>query len=140
MRQTHSRACQLRWVGATWALTIVIFTLYLVYLGFFPSVREVVEAYLVAGLFGIGTSLVAVWALARLPYLVLAFVATTVAGFVAAYVLGTLTYGTEGELQNGLNFRAFAGAIAGAVSAIAAWMLLQLTHRSLSRGTCPTTS
>ncbi len=80
------------------------------------------------------------WALARLPYFALALVATTAAGFIAAYAVGSVTYGTEGELQNGLMFRAFGGAILGVASAIAGWALLRLAHRSLSRGTCPTTS
>lgn len=134
----HSHGCQLRWAAATWALTIATFSLYLVWLGYFPSVREVVETYLVVGLLGAGTSLVAVWVLARLPYVALALVATGAAGFIAAYALGAITYGTEGELQNGLNYRAFAGAILGVVTAIAAWSSLRLAHRFLSRNTCPT--
>lgn len=134
--QTHSRGCQLRWVAATSVLTIAILALYLIWLDRSADI----EGDLAIALFTVAMSLVAVWVLARLPYFAVALVATTVAGFVAAYAVGSVTYGTEGELQNRLMFRAFGGAVAGAASAIAAWMLLRLAHRSLSRGTCPTTS
>jgi FtsH-binding integral membrane protein len=136
MAETHSRACQLRWVAATWVLTIAILVLYLIWL----ERPADIQGDLAIALFTAGTSLVAVWLLARVPYFAVALVATTAAGFIAAYAVGSVTYGTEGELQNGLMFRAVGGAILGAASAISAWLVLRLAHRSLSRGTCPTTS
>lgn len=132
----HSHGCQLRWVAATWALTIATFSLYLVWLGYFPSVREVVETYLVVGLLGAGTSLVAVWVLARLPYVTVTLIATLVAGFLMGYTWGLLTYGSGAE--DGTVWRGYGGAIVGAASAIAAWSLLRVAHRFLSRDTCPT--
>jgi predicted membrane channel-forming protein YqfA (hemolysin III family) len=136
MAETHSRACQLRWVASTWVLTIAMLGLYLIWL----ERPADVKGDLAIALFTVATSLMAVMVLARLPYFVVALVATTTAGFMTAYAVGSVTYGTEGELQNGLMFRAFGGAILGAASAISAWLVLRLAHRSLSRGTCPTTS
>ena len=128
MPQTHSRACQLRWVAATWVLTVAVLSLYLIWLDHSPSLTDIDE-YLIIAAFGVGTSLVAVCVLARLPHLAAALLATTAAGFLAGYAVGSVTYGTEGELQNGLMFRAFGGAILGGLSAIAAWLLLRLAHR-----------
>jgi hypothetical protein len=132
----HSHGCQLRWAGATWVLTIAAFSLYLVWLGYFTSVREVVETYLVVGLLGAGTSLVAVRVLARLPYVAVALIATPVAGFLVGYTWGLLTYGSGAE--DGTVWRGYGGAIVGAASAVAAWCMLRLAHRTLSRDTCPT--
>jgi hypothetical protein len=115
---------------------MALFSLYLIYLGFFPSVREVIEAYLVVGLLGAGTSLVAVWVLARLPYVAVALMATAVAGFLAGYTWGLLTYGSGAE--DGTVWRGYGGAIVGAASAIAAWFMLRWAHRFLSRGACAT--
>lgn len=115
-------------------LTIGCFSAYLIFLRYFPSLREVLEAYLVVGLLGVGTSLVAVRLLTRLPYLAVALVASTVVGFVVGYAWGLLTYGTGAE--DGTVWRGYGGAIVGAASAFAAWALLRIAHRTLSRGAC----
>ena len=134
MAETHSRACQLRWVAATWALTIAILVLYLIWL----ERSGDIQGDLVIALFTVGTSLVAVWVLARRPYLAVALVATTAVGFLAGYTWGLLTYGSGAD--DGTVWRGYGGAMLGAISATTAWFLLRLAHRFLSRGTCPTTS
>jgi hypothetical protein len=135
MAETHSRACQLRWVAATWALTLLMLLLYLIWLDRSPSF---VAGDVIIAVFGVGTSLVAVGVLARLPYLAAVLVATPVAGFVAGYTWALITYGSGAE--DGTVWRGYGGAILGAASAISAWLVLRLAHRFLSRGTCPTTS
>ena len=126
----RSRGCLLRWALAAWVLTMGSVTLYLIFLQHLPSVREA----LVVGVLGLGTSLVAVWVLNRLPYLAVALVLTAVGGFLVGYVWGLLTYGSGAE--DGTVWRGCGGALVGAVSAVAAWTLLRLAHRILSRGAC----
>lgn len=135
MPRTHSHACQLRWVAATWALTVAILLLYLTSLGRLSSLTT---WDLAASSVCLGTSLVAVWVLARLAYLMLALVVTAAAGFVVAYVWMLLNGNTGAE--DGTVWLSVGAAIAGAASAIAAWSLLRLAHRFLSRDTCQTPS
>lgn len=135
MPPTHSRGCQLRWVTATWTLTLAILMLYIALLGRLSSLTT---WDLAAALVCLGTSLVAVWVLARLTYLVLAFVVTAVAGFTVAYVWMLLNGNTGAE--DGTVWLSVAAAIAGATSAIAAWVVLRLAHRTMSRDTCPTSA
>lgn len=135
MPRTHSHACQLRWVAATWALTVAILLLYLTSLGRLSSPTT---WDLAASSVCLGTSLVAVWVLARLAYLMLALVVTAAAGFVVAYVWMLLNGNTGAE--DGTVWLSVGAAIAGVASAIAAWSVLRLTHRFLSRDTCRTPS
>ena len=127
---SHSPGCLLRWTGATWVLTIGSVALYLIFLQHLPSMREA----LVVGLLCVGTSFVAVRVLTRLPNFAAALVVTTAAGFVTGYTWGLLTYGSGAE--DGTVWRGYGGAIVGAASAVAAWTLLRIGHRTLSRGAC----
>ena len=135
--KSHSLGCLLRWASATWVLTIAIFSLYLVWLGYSESLGEAVELYLVVGLLAAGMSLVAVWLLAR-PYGALALIATPLAGFLLGYTWGLLTYGSGAE--DGTVWRGFGGAIVGGITALTAWSLQLVAHRLLSRDTCRTPS
>lgn len=135
MPPTHSRGCQLRWVAATWALTLAILTVYIAFLGRLSSLTR---WDLAAALVCLGTSLVAVRVLAQLTYVLLALVVTAAAGFVVAYVWMLLNGNTGAE--DGTIWLSVGAAIAGMASAIAAWSLLRLAHRFLSRDTCRTPS
>lgn len=142
--RAHSIGCQLRWVCATLVLLPIPVVLYQLLQGQVPPalVGEGIEGYVVAALGGLGCSFVAVWVLARLPYLVLAVVATTVAGLIISFALGVIVLGPEGEAETeGTVYvvAAIAGAFDGLFLAVAAWSLLRLAHRFLSRGTCPPT-
>ena len=100
-----------RFIG-TWALTVSIFLLWAISRQFPPSKADY-ESYLwLAFLAGV-TSFVAVWMLARLPYLAPTLVVSIANGFFVAYLLGTVTYGDEGELMHGLLVRAIGGALVG---------------------------
>lgn len=131
MPPTHSRACQLRWVAATWALTITILILYIALLGRLssPTTSDLAAAFVC-----LGTSVVAAWAVTRLSHLFLALVITAAAGFIVAYAWMLLNGNTGAE--EGTVWLSVGAATAGAASAIAAWTLLRLAHRPLSRDSC----
>lgn len=138
--RAHSFGCQLRWVCAALLLLpipVVVYP-YLVGNEGLPSWEEFesdLGTYIGAVVVGLASALVAVRVLARLPYLVLAVVAATPAGFIVAYVLSVIVI--RGEVENAHFAAAIAGAFVGLFMAVAAWALLRLAHRFLSRGTCP---
>ncbi|KRC65617.1 hypothetical protein ASE12_13150 [Aeromicrobium sp. Root236] len=117
----------------TWLLTMTAFTLYVLLLDL-SSMSEVLGAYLVVGLFGLGMSMVAVLVHSVVPHLATTVVVTIAAGFVAGYGWGLLTYGSGAE--DGTIWRGLGGALIGAVAAVAAWVVLRSMHGLVSRGVC----
>ena len=108
------------WFGATFAETLLVFSVYdQILLGNFPPTTKVeIEFYSWLLLVGAVTSFTVVWALSQLRYLVLAFPLAVFVGLVLAAVVGSITYGSEGESLNGLIFRALGGGIVGGVAAL----------------------
>jgi hypothetical protein len=100
----------------------------------FPPPRQDIEFYIWLALLAGVTSLVAVWALARLPYFVVALVITASAGFVLAGTLGAITYGHEDELLTGLTARAIGGGIIGVIATIPAWSLQNVARCRAAMG------
>ena len=130
---SHSAECLLRRVMVTWLLTMTVFTFYVLLLDL-SSTSEVLGAYLVVGIFGLGMSVGAVLATGLVPHVVTTLVVTTAAGFLAGYGWGLLTYGSGAE--DGTVWRGLGGAVVGAVAAVAAWVVLHSMHRLVSQGVC----
>jgi hypothetical protein len=135
-RELHSPSCLARLAFATWALTVLALLLYSVPIGRFPPRGEDLGFYLPAAVIAVGPSLLGAWAVTRRRYwyVVLTLIAVPVAGFLLAYGWGLLTYGTGAE--DGTVWRGIGGGVLGLFAAVAA-RLFRLTHRRLSRGTCP---
>lgn len=116
---------RMRSVVLAWALTVALGVAYAISLQGLPDTRYDFEFYLwVAGV-SAGPSLVAVFTIARFRYSVLALLAAPAAGFVSAYCLALLTYGSAAE--DGTVWRGIAGAFLGGISAITAWVVMRLS-------------
>jgi hypothetical protein len=113
------------WVLSAWTMTVASGVVYAVWLQGLPDTRNDVEFYLWAAGVSAGSSLVAVFTIARFRYLVLAFLAAPAAGFAGAYCLALLTYGSGAE--DGTVWRGIGGAVLGAISAITAWVVIRLS-------------
>jgi hypothetical protein len=124
-----------RFIGA-WGLTVAICSLIIVWWNFPPKLtplrRVDIEFSLWIALLACATSFVAVWMLARLPYFAPALVVTVLNGFVLAYLVGTITYGDDGEEMHGLLIRATGGAFIGVIATISAWSMQRWARRRLA--------
>ena len=120
---------RLRWAAMTWALTAGSAWLYAFCLQGLPDTSDDVQFYLWAVGVAAGPSLVAVATLDRSRLFGLALLSATAAGFAVAYALALLTYGSGAE--DGTVWRGIGGAVLGAISANAAWIVMRLSaHRA----------
>lgn len=132
MRSSHSRECLARWVAATWLITAATLTIYLIAIGSGPALWDGEIAVILA--ICLGTSFVAVAILSRRGYGAVAVAVTTAVGFGSAYAWSLLKGNTGAE--EGTIFMSAFVAILGAISALAAWLVLRTAHRQLSRDSC----
>lgn len=117
-----------RWIVSTWVVTFVVCSLPdLARLNDLPPRKDMIDFYQALAVVALGTSLVAVLLLARLPYLAVSLVVTLMGGFLVGYVRAVMTFGTGAE--DGTVWRGYGGAAIGVVSAVAAWALMRLASR-----------
>ena len=125
-----NRAGRLRWSLLTWALAAGSAWLYAICLQGLPDSSSDVQFYLWAVGVSAAPSLIAVATLVRSRLLGLALLTATAAGLAVAYALALLTYGSGAE--DGTVWRGIGGAVLGAISAIAAWIVMRLSvHRAM---------
>jgi hypothetical protein len=116
---------RIRWVALAWATTVAAGVVYAIWLQGLPDTRNDFEFYLWAAGVSAGPSLVAVIIIAQFRYFVRALLAAAAAGFVGAYCLALLTYGSGAE--DGTVWRGIGGAVLGAISAITALVVIRLS-------------
>lgn len=126
---SHSRGSLVRSALMAAALVFVVLGVVSLFLDDGSPTRQDLEFYPWLALIAFVSSAATAWVLAHVRYFAFGLMAGATAGLVLAYAVGSITYGTEGELQNGLNFRAIGGGIVGVVSAIAAWALMRLANQ-----------
>jgi hypothetical protein len=112
-----------------WALAAGSAWLYAICLQGLPDSSSDHQFYLWAVGVSAAPSLIAVATLVRSRLLGLALLTATAAGLAVAYALALLTYGSGAE--DGTIWRGLGGAVLGAISAIAAWIVMRLNvHRA----------
>lgn len=132
MRSSHSRECLARWVTATWVITAAALIIWVIAIGSASYIWDGETAAILA--ICLGTSLCAVAILALGGYGAVTLIVTTAVGFAAAYVWSLLQGNTGAE--EGTIYMSALIAVFGAISALAAWLVLRTAHRRTSLGSC----